>query len=211
MLIDVSLPAGEAGQIWVFDGLLPEALCELFVEDMSDTYPSVSYNGMTMGGVLPDTKTSLDCFFTPSTFINAGVEWTEFYANVEHHFHQALRKAIAIVKNSRRALFSWSAVGDTGFQLQMYPQCEGYYREHVDSFPSTPTDSRVMSAIIYLNDVEYGGETAFPLHDVAIEPRAGRVVLFPSCWTHPHEGRTPISGDKWIMNTFLTNNEPHEH
>jgi len=211
MLIETSQPAGKAGQIWVFDGLLPDGLCEMFLKDIKTLYPSVSYDGMTMGGVLPDTKTSIDCYFSQPTFVNAGVEWTEFHATAEQHFLQGLRKAIAIVKNAHRALFSWSAIGDTGFQLQMYPQCEGFYREHIDAFPSTPTDTRVMSAIIYLNDVEHGGETAFPLHEVLIAPRAGRVVLFPSVWTHPHEGRTPISNDKWIINTFLTNNEHHEH
>ena len=209
--METSVLGSKASQIWMFDGLLERAFCEKFVDELGKVYSLVSQRGMTMGGVLSDTKTSMDCFFTQSKFREVNVEWTDFFQDAEMQFLEALRKGIAIVKNGSRSLFSWSAIDDTGFQIQKYPQCEGFYREHIDAFPSTPTDSRVLSVIVYLNDVDFGGETAFPLHEVAVKPVAGRIIMFPSVWTHPHEGRTPISGDKWILNTFITNNEPHSH
>jgi hypothetical protein len=62
--------------------------------------------------------------------------------------------------------------------------------------------------VIYLNDVEYGGETNFPLHEVAVTPKAGRIVFFPATWTHLHESRVPISSDKWIISSFINNVQP---
>jgi len=43
------------------------------------------------------------------------------------------------------------------------------------------------------------------------EARAGRIVLFPSNFTHPHQGKTPLSDDKWIVNTFFVYNEYGHH
>jgi hypothetical protein len=62
--------------------------------------------------------------------------------------------------------------------------------------------------VIYLNDVEYGGETNFPLHEIAVTPKAGRIVFFPATWTHLHESRVPISSDKWIISSFINNVQP---
>lgn len=209
MNVEIAQPAGVAGQVFVFDGLMSSAVCEKFLEQLKPVYSSVAEQGRTMGGVFPETKTSVDALFSQQSFAQRGVSWLAEFAEADRCFQYAMRQALAIVKNSLRALHSWSSISDTGFQIQHYPQCEGFYREHVDSFPASPVTDRVVSAIVYLNDVEIGGETAFVLHDCAIKPRAGRVVVFPASWTHPHEGRTPISADKWIMNTFLVNAENH--
>jgi hypothetical protein len=36
----------------------------------------------------------------------------------------------------------------------------------------------------------------------------GRIVLFPTSWTHPHGGRTPLSSEKWMISTFFTSLSP---
>lgn len=67
---------------------------------------------------------------------------------------------------------------------------------------------RFLVCFIYLNDVLDGGETAFqynrneePIHKV--KPEVGRMLIFPPFWTHPHVGRKPISGTKFIIGTYL--------
>ena len=57
---------------------------------------------------------------------------------------------------------------------------------------------RVLAVIVYLNDVKHGGETSFPLLKRNIKPKAGRIVVFPSYFTHIHYGRTSNS-DKYII------------
>jgi len=104
-------------------------------------------------------------------------------------------------------LDSWIQISDTGFQVQKYYRNFGFYRPHVDSFPilNSSMNNRVLACVIYLNDVEYGGETNFPLHGVKIKPKVGRIALFPAVWTHPHESCVPITDDKWIISTFIVN------
>lgn len=63
--------------------------------------------------------------------------------------------------------------------------------------------NRYLVLLWYLNDVEQGGETRFPQLDVAIPARAGRLLMFPPYWMYQHEGRPPLSGDKYILSTYL--------
>lgn len=62
---------------------------------------------------------------------------------------------------------------------------------------------RYLVLLWYLNDVAEGGETAFPQLDVAVPPRAGRLLMFPPFWMYQHEGRPPLSDDKFILSTYL--------
>lgn len=74
---------------------------------------------------------------------------------------------------------------------------------HVDAWNSASA-SRVISIIIYLNDVEDGGVTVFPNHNVTLKPERGTIVMFPSSMTYPHEATVPISGNKYVIVTWLT-------
>jgi len=62
---------------------------------------------------------------------------------------------------------------------------------------------RYLVLLWYLNDVAGGGETRFPQLDVAITPKAGRLLVFPPYWMYQHEGMPPLSGDKYIISTYL--------
>jgi prolyl 4-hydroxylase len=76
------------------------------------------------------------------------------------------------------------------------------FQLHFDSIYEL--SNRYLVLLWYLNDVAEGGETAFPQLDVAVAPRAGRLIVFPPFWMWQHEGRTPVSGDKYIVSTYLT-------
>jgi hypothetical protein len=60
---------------------------------------------------------------------------------------------------------------------------------------------------MYLNTIERGGETFFPLHDLKIKATAGTISLFPAAWTHPHTSCVPISSDKWIVSSFILSSQ----
>lgn len=67
---------------------------------------------------------------------------------------------------------------------------------------------RFLAALLYLNDVEEGGETEFlpwggDHTRRAWFPHAGTLLLFPPLWPWLHAGRPPISGPKWILTTYL--------
>lgn len=69
---------------------------------------------------------------------------------------------------------------------------------------------RLFSAMVYLNDVENGGGTAFPALDVAVSPRPGRLLIFANTMAGQreraelsiHAGEPVTAGEKWAAVTF---------
>jgi 2-oxoglutarate-Fe(II)-dependent oxygenase superfamily protein len=63
--------------------------------------------------------------------------------------------------------------------------------------------NRYLVMLWYLNDVSGGGATRFPQLGLEVAPRAGRQLVFPPYWMFQHEGLAPLSGDKYILSTYL--------
>lgn len=93
------------------------------------------------------------------------------------------------------------------FRMKRYLPGEDEFKFHVD-VQDYGSARRFLVAFFYLNDVAEGGETAFldnkdaPIK-MKVTPRAGRLIIFPAMWTHPHIGMMPISGPKYIVGTYL--------
>jgi hypothetical protein len=57
--------------------------------------------------------------------------------------------------------------------------------------------------MIYLNDVEEGGETEFLYQKRRVQAKQGRLVMWPAAYTHTHRGNPPLSGDKYALTGWL--------
>lgn len=90
-----------------------------------------------------------------------------------------------------------------------YPRVKKYRKDTTDQF-DTHVDvgdhvsaRRFLTFLIYLNDVEKGGETYFAGINKFIRPKRGRMIVFPPLWMIPHRGNPTISEDKYILSTYL--------
>lgn len=100
----------------------------------------------------------------------------------------------------------WENRFDSGYRYQFYKENYGQYKVHVDGavFDQPGYCERVLAGIVYLNTVEEGGETDFPIHSLKIKAVQGRLALFPSNFNYPHAGLMPNVGHKHIISTFFT-------
>lgn len=95
-------------------------------------------------------------------------------------------------------------------QLRMkryLPNGKDDFKFHVD-VQDHASARRFLVYFWYLNDVAEGGETAFQLNrnvepKIKVQPKAGRLLMFPPLWTHPHIGMMPISNAKYIIGGYL--------
>jgi hypothetical protein len=90
----------------------------------------------------------------------------------------------------------------------------GYPHWHCEIAPEESFEAlhRLVLWMYYLNDVEAGGETEFYFQNAKIHPTKGTAVIAPAGFTHTHRGNTPVSGDKYIMTSWLLYNrggKPH--
>lgn len=87
------------------------------------------------------------------------------------------------------------------------------YRDHHDYFaPGTPAarNNRISTLVIYLNDVEEGGETVFPLLNIAVKPKRGSAVYFEYFYRDQklndltlHRSAPVIRGEKWVATQWM--------
>jgi len=106
--------------------------------------------------------------------------------------------------------YGMSKIGDTGYLMQKYNQggeegFEGGYDGfdwHSDT-ADLSSSNRLLALIIYLNDVERGGETEFMDKNCLVKPKEGSLLWFPANFEYTHRGKTPLSGPKYILTSFL--------
>ena len=78
----------------------------------------------------------------------------------------------------------------------------GYHIWHNED--GDPRDMRrVMTFILYLNDVDEGGETEFLYYPKRVKAKQGRLILWPAGFTHTHRGNPPLSNTKYIMTGWI--------
>ncbi|ADC73280.1 Procollagen-proline dioxygenase (plasmid) [Thioalkalivibrio sp. K90mix] len=104
---------------------------------------------------------------------------------------------------------------------------EQEYRPHYDAYDlDTPRGlrctrqggQRMVTALLYLNEVEEGGATAFPNAGVEVAPRKGRIAIFNNVGADPgrphprslHGGMPVKSGEKWAASIWFRARPAHE-
>lgn len=198
-------PGGRNNQIMYGDNLISRKVCSSLIKECLAYYEYLFRPGVTLGGLDSSVKNSSDFSFSKGWVDSVGVDSSNF-AYFENEIVTGLYMAVARYVQEYEELWRWPGMRDTGFRLQRYTRNFGYYRTHVDGSPWDQMPSygpRVLGVVIYLNDIEVGGSTYFPDHDIHVPAKAGRISIFPTNWTHPHMGQTPITDDKWMISTFM--------
>jgi hypothetical protein len=182
----------------VFSREFCEMLINLFNTKEEENQVSV---GSMMGGLNLDVKntTEIDLYNFPDL-----VNHENFFSVVNHHlsneFLANLPKHYSFPPEVR--IFPGNTTFET-CQIQKYKKGEGHYNSWHVEIENLNSSKRVFSMIIYLNDVEEGGETGFMYPNIKVKPTQGALVIFPSAFPFVHKGFMPISGDKYIIATWL--------
>jgi len=84
-------------------------------------------------------------------------------------------------------------------KFQQTPPGGGYHSWHYEN-ATIECAARELTWMIYLNDIEDGGETEFMYQKRRIKPTVGTVVIFPAGLTHVHRGGFLLGDkDKYIV------------
>ncbi len=92
----------------------------------------------------------------------------------------------------------------TTLKIQKTLPTEGYHVWHIEHGKGLDYGSRAFVFSIYLNDVEEGGETEFLHFSKRVKPKKGRIVIWPSAFPYLHRGNSPLSGEKYILTSWMT-------
>mgnify|MGYP003634385878 CR=1 FL=1 len=79
---------------------------------------------------------------------------------------------------------------------------EGYHFWHCEN-AEMKARNRILAFMVYLNDVNEGGETEFLYQKCRFKPEKNTLLVWPSQFTHIHRGNPPLSNDKYIITGWV--------
>ena len=88
------------------------------------------------------------------------------------------------------------------FNIQRYTPGGHFAKVHTER-SSIASSHRLFAWMTYLNNVDDGGTTHFSHYDIDIKPETGKTLIWPSEWTHAHNGKILNSGVKYIITGWL--------
>ena len=91
----------------------------------------------------------------------------------------------------------------TTLKIQKTLPTEGYHTWHIEHGKGFDLEPRAFVFSIYLNDVEEGGETEFLHFSKRVQPKTGRIVIWPAAFPYLHRGNPPLSGEKYILTSWM--------
>lgn len=185
-------PAGDLhSYVQTFDAALPEAFCEQMI---------ASFKQMTDQHVVrsPGWRAGLDASSWTELNISALADEAFkgfFYQQVDEHlalYNQRLGLTLPVPATP--------LISD--MRIKRYVAGSGEaFQPHFDAIYEVA--SRYLVFLWYLNEVTEGGETEFCDLGIKVQARTGRLLMFPPYWMFQHAGRPPLSGDKYILSTYL--------
>jgi prolyl 4-hydroxylase len=156
-----------------------------------------------------------------STVVNAATGVYDVHADRTSsgtHFERGENELVARIERRIGELVGCPVENGEPLQVLHYtPGAE--YKPHHDYFdPAQPGNDQVLAMggqriatlVMYLNDVEAGGSTAFPALGLDVLPRRGSAVYF--AYTNErgetdartlHGGSAVVAGEKWIATKWL--------
>ena len=183
------------------DDVLPRDFCEDVISRFEIDERKTM--GSTINGVNEKVKKSVDL-----GIVLFPKEWDDVLDKVGNCVNSAIDKYKEhLIEN---ALDRNGAIGKTikdstiGLPQIQKTEKNGFYGWHHDGHLN-----RIFTYIFYLNDVEEGtgGTTEF-LCGKIVQPKAGKLVIFPATLTYIHRGTKLKEGVKYIMTNFIYKEEP---
>lgn len=185
-----------ADYIRTYDDALPAAFCQQLISAFESSTQFQAPNGRGYRPALSEsrwTELNLSKLADPA-FLGFFLTRIEDYLA---RYNADLGLSLPVPfrpRTDRLTMKKYRANSDEGFQ------------PHFDSVDEV--SGRYLVFLWYLNDVDEGGATRFMDLGVDVQPRAGRLMMFPPYWMFQHAGLPPVSNDKYILSTYLLFDAP---
>ncbi|MGH8278568.1 MAG: 2OG-Fe(II) oxygenase [Gammaproteobacteria bacterium] len=185
------------GVLYEIKGVLPPLLCEHFINVAAPALLPSSVADPVTGAIMQNAMRTSSSMYFP-------LSMCDFITGL------TLRRLAALVEREPRHAEPFAI-------LHYQPGQE--YKPHRDYFTSQGNreelvdgrgGQRDITIMVYLNEVEAGGETDFPLLGACVAPELGKAVKFlnldaqgkPNTLTL-HAGKPVLRGEKWLLTVWF--------
>ena len=119
----------------------------------------------------------------------------EFNSSIKAHYQIYLNEIGILNKVAAHSI-------SESIKIQKTKPGQGYHVWHCEH-TNLISSRRLLFVILYLNNIEYGGETEFLYQSLRIPPVQGTLLFAPSSFTHTHRGNPPLKENKYIITTWI--------
>ena len=190
--------------IEIYDNAVPLNICEELIQhynyiNSSLTHYNRTYDRKTLEGVGKIKKDDKAYFFHEETDIDVQLCNTKLLLTINSILSECIREyfnTYDILENRNYVIWM--------HKIQHVNVGGGYHVWHEET-SQLENKNRLLQIIIYLNDVNDGGETEFLYQSIRVKPQVGRILIAPAGFTHTHRGNPPLSNDKYIVTTWIEN------
>lgn len=124
-----------------------------------------------------------------------------FFCQIDRGFAAPIQeKVIACLNEYKKSYVGLESALLASFtcKVQRTGSSGGYHVWHSEHAGSPSCMRRAAVWILYLTSHEESGETEFLQQGIRVKPKAGRVVIWPASYTHPHRGNPVYNEVKYI-------------
>ena len=188
--------------IGVFDNALSKEHCEELIkvyEDSVELNYAISRKDMGKEKIYQDNNlvfVGSKTYVKDDIFFDAVQPPVQQFVNLAWTSYEEYAKKYGVLTSLASHRFYDSV------KIQKTKPSEGYHVWHCEH-DNRKNGSRLLLVMLYLNDVEEGGETEFLYQSRRIKPKQGTLVICPSGFTHTHRGNPPLTGDKYMINGWI--------
>lgn len=139
-------------------------------------------------------------------------EENELRTSSSMFIEESENEIVARVEKRISAIMNIPIEHGEGLQILQYTPGQ-QYKAHYDFFSSSSkmvNNNRISTLVMYLNDVEQGGETFFPKLNLSVTPKKGMAVYFEYFYNDQalndltlHGGAPVITGEKWVATQWM--------
>jgi hypothetical protein len=176
-----------------FVGIFENAFSKEYCEDLIKTYDTAIEAGY--GRTRQDTE-SFSKLQKADTFLTVDAQIP--IPNIRKFNEVFWEKCYPIYEKEFPPLKESDRHSSYEFKMQKTKLREGYHIWHYES-SSRECCRRLLTWMLYLNDVEEGGETEFLYQSMRVKPKQGTLLIWPAAFTHTHRGNPPLSNEKYVV------------
>lgn len=179
-----------------FIGLYENAYSDEYCDTLISYHNAMAENGLTLSRhevmAIQKEDTSI---MSGESYLHNGNMLKAFSEIFWKHCYAEYQKKFSILTSfDQHAIFS--------LRIQKTEIGGGYHIWHCENNTKAEC-GRILNFILYLNDVEDGGETELLYYHKRIKPKKGTLLLFPAGLTHTHRGNPPLSNSKYILTGWV--------
>ena len=183
--------------IRIIDGLFDENICGQCIEQFDNLEEHGLTHSRRSWGSMNLAQQDESIFWTEcDTMIHRGMQEIGDY--VQNTILESWQIKYPLVDSGVDAGLQVSQM-----KIQKTRQGEGYHNWHFEGGSSRYDRTSILAFMIYLNDVEEGGETEFLYQGVRVPPNQGRFICWPGGFTHIHRGNPPLTNTKYAITGWI--------